>query len=139
MNARDIMWSFIDRLCPAVAGAPKGAAVEDYIPPDERRSAKLEAGVQVFRDPPILAPYPQVTIWKRGEAVAFGDLVQVSIYPSRMNRIMYRHFREGRYSATFYWADGAWASVCFPSAADMNDLLRGTTAKLLRWPEPERL
>ena len=135
MNARKSLWSFIDRLCPAADPSPFGGA--QSIPLDERRSAQLEAGVQAFRDPPILAAYPQVTIWRKGEAVAFGDLVQVSIYPSRMSRIMYRHFREGRYSATFYWADGAWASVCFPDAAAMNDLLRGTAAGLLQWPEPE--
>lgn len=84
--------------------------------------------------------YPRVTVWLGGEAVASGDLPVLYLRPSSMARIMYRPFRrDGKYTATFYWADGAWSSVGFESAAEMNDVILGTAARLLRWPEPEAI
>lgn len=114
MTARDAIWGLIDTFCaPATEPAPEMVA-------DERR-------------------YPRVTIWKGGAAVKAGELVVLTTYFSRMSRIMYRPFRLPRWTATFYWSDGAWASVTFDTERDLRDMLTGTAARVLGWPEAERI
>lgn len=135
MSAREAIWGLLDRFCPPAPGnQPSGAAVEDFREP---RAAVQEADAKLLDTDARV--YPRVAIYRGGEIVAHGGLVQLTIYLSRMQRVCYRPFRGERYIVSFYWEDGAHAAVAFDSAAEMNDLLHGVAARLLGWPEPVRV
>lgn len=134
MSARDLIWSFVDRICPPPVGdgAP-GSSVEDFTLLDERRKP----------EPTPERKYARVTAWLRGKIVASGDLEVLAQYRSPMHRILFRPYKQNgdhlSYTATFFWLDGAWASVYFEDAEDLNTILCGSLARLLNWPTPEAI
>jgi hypothetical protein len=89
--------------------------------------------------------HPRVTIWLLGEAQTSGGLWTLYSYRSVMHRILYRPWRTNpgtgllQFTATFYWQDAAWSSVCF---SDRGELIRTTdnvATRILRWPEIEEM
>lgn len=102
--------------------------------------------VPTRRDPtPPHREHQRVTIWRGGDVDRSGGIATLLIYPSVMKRILYRPFRpdqntgEMTYSCTFYWNNGAWSSVQFPDKVEMNRVINGVAAVLLRWPPAESI
>lgn len=109
MNARANLWAYVDALCP-----------QERKPADVvRLSAQRE--------------YPRVMIWKNSEMVASGGLEQISVYDWPMTRILYRP-RRGKWTVTYFWADGAWSSVCLEDEDEFRSWTNGPGL-----PTPEAL
>lgn len=121
-----MVWGVLDRLCAPPRDIPTNAEMG-------RPFRTLDDAIAATR------VYPRVTIWKDGIQVKSGELVVLTTYFSKMARIMVRPFRGARWTATFYWSNGAWSSATFDTVGEMNDLLNSTAARVLGWPEPERI